>query len=121
MIIYDLKKYYLCLYLIFLWYIIKPVSCYTLEEQDVVTNEFLDVIEANDVIGDLKDTCAGYEFDVVDVSFPNRTLPENIDEQIKGFVDKTYRNEYDELETHIFNLKFSRTVFQNTWLVLFVV
>lgn len=71
--------------------------------------------EANDMKGDLSKKWAGYEFDIGKASFPNSTLPENVDEQIKGFVDKTYCNEYD-----IFNLRLSRTVFRNTWLVLFV-
>ncbi len=34
------------------------------------------------------------------------TIPENIDEQIKGFVGKSYRNEYDQLELHIFKFRF---------------
>ncbi len=65
--------------------------------------------------GDLTKKCTGYEFDIVNVSFQNSTLLENIDQQIKGGVDKTYSNEYD-----MFNLRLSRTVFQNTWLALFV-
>ncbi len=42
---------------------------YALAKQIVTMNEFLDVIEANDIKRDLKDKCAGYEFDIVDVSF----------------------------------------------------
>ena len=46
----------------------KMVS-YALAKQNVITNEFLDVIQANDMIRDLKDKCAGYELDIVDGSF----------------------------------------------------
>ncbi len=42
---------------------------YALAKQNVITNEFLDVIQANDMIRDLKDKCARYEFDIVDGSF----------------------------------------------------
>ena len=42
---------------------------YTLEEQNVIINEFLDVIEANDMIEGLQNKCTGYEFDIVKVSF----------------------------------------------------
>ena len=61
---------------------------YTLEEQNAIINEFLDVIEANDMIGDLQNICAGHEFYMVNVSFQNSTSPENIDEQIRASLIK---------------------------------
>ena len=43
-------------------------------EQNAIINEFLDVIEANDMIGDLQNKYAGYEFYIVTVMFHFRIV-----------------------------------------------
>ena len=91
-----------------------------MEEQNAIINEFFDVIEANDV----KET---FQINAQDMSLTLLMFHVRIVHHQRilmgksGLVDKTYRDEFDEIDTHICIVKLSRTVFQNPCLVLFVV
>ena len=86
--------------------------CYTLDEQNEIINEFLDVIDANDMIREFKDIFyhSSSKYDNIKIALKQSILPDTAIEFIRHFDDDTlgaiYEGaDYEGLEWEIINFE----------------
>ncbi len=86
---------------------------FSLNEQEEITNDFLDVIEVNDKATEInkKNKCQSSKFDSINIAFKHSILLENIVGQIPQFDDNTVHEKYGELG--MFLLFFTHTQTKN--------
>ena len=86
--------------------------CYTLDEQNEIINEFLDVIDANDMIREFKDIFyhSSSKYDNIKIALKQSILPDTAIELIRHFDDDTLGAicegaDYEGLEWEIINFE----------------
>ena len=69
----------------------RYMVCYTLDEQNEIINEFLDVIDANDMIREFKDIFyhSSSKYDNIKIALKQSILPDTAIELIRHFDDDT--------------------------------
>ena len=78
---------------------------FSLNEQKGFINDFLDVLEVDDTMREMKNKCQSFEFDNINIALKHSMLPENIKGQIKEFDDNIVHEKHCELEKQIFALE----------------
>ena len=89
------------------------MACYTLDEQNEIINEFLDVIDANDMIRGFKDIfyhSSSSKYDNIKIALKQSILPDTAIELIRHFDDDTLGAicegaDYEGLEWEIMNFE----------------
>ena len=90
----------------------RYMVCYTLDEQNEIINEFLDVIDANDMIREFKDIFyhSSSKYDNIKIALKQSILPDTAIELIRHFDDDTLGAicegaDYEGLEWEIMNFE----------------
>ena len=90
----------------------RYMVCYTLEEQEEIINEFLDVIDANDMIREFKGIFyhSSCKYDNIKIALKQSILPDTAIELIRHFDDDTLGAicegaDYEGLEWEIMNFE----------------
>ena len=88
------------------------MGCYTLDEQNEIINEFLDVIDANDMIREFKDIFyhSSSKYDNIKIALKQSILPDTAIDLIRHFDDDTLGAicegvDYEGLEWEIMNFE----------------
>ena len=97
---------------------------FSLNEQKGFINDFLDVLEVDDTMREMKNKCQSFEFDNINIALKHSMLPENIKGQIKEFDDNIVHEKHCELEKQIFALEHEHCridMTRCTWYILLVI